>query len=349
MTGPLVSSRMLEFGRLLGHLVAGLFKSRRALVLENLALRHQLGVALRISPHPQVRRRDRMLWVALSRLWAGGWRDHVMFVKPATVIGWHRKGWRLYWSWRSRSHGGRPRLSPEIKDLITEMWHSNPLWGSERIRGELEKLGIIVSNRSIRRYRGRNRPPAGDQRWRTFLMNELAGIWAADFFVVQTMTMRTVYVLFFITHARRELVQCSITTSPTAAWVWQQFINATPWGLQPQHLIHDRDAVYGKALPAKLASIGVRSVRTPVRAPRANGIAERVIRTIRQECLDHVIVLNEQHLRAVLKDFVAYYNEDRPHRTLRFDSPVSQNRNREGPISRRPVLGGLHHVYARAA
>jgi hypothetical protein len=233
-----------------------------------------------------------MLWVALSRLWASGWRDNVVFVKPATVIGWHRRGWRLYWTWRSGSRGGRPRLSPEVRDLIAEMWRANPLWGSERIRGELHKLGIMVSNRSIRRYRWRNRPPVGDQRWRTFLVNELAAIWAADFFVVQTMTMRTLYVFFFITHARRELVQCSITASPTAAWVWQQFVSATPWGRQPRYLVHDRDAVYGRALPAKLASVGVSSVRTPVRAPRANSVAERVIRTMRQECLDHVIVVN---------------------------------------------------------
>jgi hypothetical protein len=234
-----------------GHLVAGLFKSRRALVLENLALRQQLGVALRTNPHPRIRRRDRMLWVALSHLWAGSWRDHVVFVKPATVVGWHRNGWRLYWRWRSRSRGGRPRLSPEVRGLITEMWRANPLWGSEGIRGELEKLGIVASNRSIRRYRWRTRPPAGDQRWRTFLVNELTGIWAADFFVVQTVTMRTLYVFFFITHGRRELVQFSVTASPSAAWVWQQFINATPWGRQPAYLIHDRYAVYGKAMPGR--------------------------------------------------------------------------------------------------
>lgn len=230
------------------------------------------------------------------------------------------------------------------------MWRANPLWGSERIRGELEKLGIVVSNRSIRRYRLRTRPPVGDQRWRTFLVNELAGIWAADFFVVQTLSMRTLYVFFFITHARRELVQCSVTASPTAAWIWQQFINATPWGKQPAYLIHDRDAVYGKKLPLKLAGVGVRSVRTPVRAPRANGIAERVIRTIRQECLDHVIVLNEHHLGAVLMDFMSYYNEDRPHRALLQECPIpAPETARDGPIQCRPVLGGLHHVYSRAA
>jgi transposase InsO family protein len=164
------------------------------------------------------------------------------------------------------------------------------------------------------------------------------------------MTMRTLYVFFFITHARRELVQCSITASPTAAWVWQQFVNATPWGRQPRYLVHDRDAVYGRALPAKLASVGVSSVRTPVRAPRANSVAERVIRTIRQECLDHVIVLNEHHLGALLTEFSTYYNKDRPHRTLVMESPIpAVEIASEGPILSRPVLGGLHHVYARAA
>ena len=231
------------------------------------------------------------------------------------------------------------------------MSRENPLWGSERIRGELLKLGIVVSNRSIRRYRWRspNPDPVGTQRWRSFLTNELKGIWAADLLVVQTVGFRTIYVFFFISHARRELVHFIVTASPTTAWIWQQVINATPWGGRPSHLIHDRDAVYGREFGVKLKRTGISSVRTPIRAPRANSIAERVVRTLRQECLDHVIVLNERHLRALLTEYVLYYNNERPHRSLALESPVPREVIREGPIVSRPILGGLHHTYARAA
>ena len=230
------------------------------------------------------------------------------------------------------------------------MSRDNPLWGTERIRGELLKLGIIVSNRSIRRYRLRRPTPIGTQRWRTFLLNEIKGIWAADLFVVQTVGFRTLYVLFFITHVRRELVHFNVTANPQAAWIWQQFLNATPWGRQPSYLIHDRDAAYGKGFGSTLARLGVREIRTPVRAPRANSIAERLVRTFRQECLEDVIVVNERHLHALLTEFVEYYNQERPHRALAMESPwPALESARDGPIRSRPVLGGLHHVYARAA
>ena len=254
-------------------------RSHRDLALENLALRHQLQVALRTNPRPRLRRSDRIFGVWLRRLWPGGWRQHVSVVRPETVIGWQRKGWRLYWSWQSRSRRGRLRL-----------------WGTERIRGELLKLGIVVSNRSIRRYRwrGADRQSTG-QSWRTFLTNQLQGIWAADLFVVQTIGFKTLYVLFFIHHGRREVVHFNVTASPTAAWIWRQLLEATPWGRHPSHLIHDRDAVYGRDIDARLAKLGIAGVRTPVRAPRANAVAERVVRTFRTECLDHIIVMNERH------------------------------------------------------
>jgi hypothetical protein len=187
------------------------FRSRHDVFLENLALRHQLEVVLRNNPRPSLKSRDRVLWVWLSRLWPG-WRRHLRVVRPETVIGWHRKGWRLYWTWKSRTRLGRPRLSREVRDLIAEMSRDNPLWGTERIRGELVKLGIVVSNRSIRRYRWGPASPTGSQRWRTFLANEIKGIWAADLFVVQTVGFRTIYVLFFISHGRRELVHFNVTS-----------------------------------------------------------------------------------------------------------------------------------------
>lgn len=227
------------------------------------------------------------------------------------------------------------------------MAQANPLWGTERIRGELLKLGIAVSARSIRRYRrrGRSRPPS--QSWRTFLANH--AIWAADLFVVQTLRFQTLYVIFFISHGRRQLMHLEVTAHPTAAWVWRQLIEATPWDRQPTYLIHDRDRVYGADFAAKAAAIGIKSIRTPIQAPNANSVGERVVRTFRRECLDHLIILSERHLRSVLAEFVAYYNQDRPHRALDLETPVPSSRSLSGEIRCRPVLGGLHHVYERAA
>jgi len=229
------------------------------------------------------------------------------------------------------------------------MSRENPLWGTERIRGELLKLGIVVSNRSIRRYRRRGaaRPPS--QTWRTFLRNHAHHLWAADLLTVPTLTFRTLYVLVFIAHGRRELVHLNVTANPTTAWVWRQLIEATPWGKKPRHLLHDRDAVYGREFRQRAERMGIQAITTPVRAPKANAIAERLIGTLRRECLDHIIVLNEQHLASVLNEFVGYYNEDRPHRTLGLQTPELRARPVTGPIRSRPVLNGLHHAYERAA
>ena len=325
------------------------FRSHQGLVLENLVLRHQLDVLQRSRPKPRLRNRDRILWVWLRRLWPSGWTRHLRIVQPETVIAWHRKGWRLYWTWRSHTRLGRPRLGAEVRGLIADMSRDNRLWGTERIRGELLKLGIVVSNRSIRRYRWRGLQRERSQSWRTFLRNQIKGIWAADLFVVQTIDFRTVYVLFFISHSRRELLHFNVTASPTAAWIWRQVIEATDWARQPRHLIHDRDNVYGADFGIKLAGLGIVDIRTPYRAPLANSIAERVVRTLRAECLDHIIVLNEAHLHAVLSEFVRYYNHDRTHRTLELATPVPSISTSHGAVVTRPILGGLHHAYARAA
>ena len=234
---------------------------------------------------------------------AGGWKSQLKIVQPETVIGWHRKGWRLYWSWRSRSRLGRPLLSPGVRELIARMSRDNPLRGTERIRGELLKLAIVVSNRSIRRYRCRGPKRERRQAWRTFLRNQIKGIWAADLFVVQTIGFQTLYVFFFLRHERREVIHFNVTASPTAAWIWRQVIEATAWGRQPQHLIRDRDNVYGADFGSKRASAGIEDIRTPYRAPLANSVAERVVR-------------NERHLLTLLAEFLGYYNRDRPHRTL---------------------------------
>jgi transposase InsO family protein len=339
---------MLELLTLLLDVVSAALSSHRDLVLENLLLRHQLAVAARPKRRPRLGTWDRLIWL-LGRRCCSDWRRHAVLVTPDTVVRWHRLGWRLFWRWRSGSPGGRPRLSAETRELIRSFSRDNRLWGTERIRGELLKLGTVVSNRSIRRYRwhGPDRPPSPS--WRTFLANHRPSIWAADLLTVQTLTFRTLYVLIFVAHGRRELVHAAVTAHPTASWVWRQLINATPWGRTPAFLVRDRDAVYGADFSAKAERLGIRTVLTPVRAPRANAIAERLVGTLRRECLDHVIVVNERHLRSILSEFVRYYNADRPHQSLGLDTPRPVDRPPVGSIRSRPVLGGLHHVYERAA
>jgi transposase InsO family protein len=340
---------MLELLALAYALLSAALRARADLVAENLVLRHQLTVLARPTQRrPRLCARDKLLWVLIRWLWRD-WRRHLVVVRPETVIGWHRHGWRLFWRWKSRARGGRPRLCDEVRELVATMARENPAWGSERIRGELLKLGIAVSKRSIQRYRGRGpaRPPS--QTWRTCLANHLAQVWAADLFTVQTPTFKTLYVLVFITHARRELVHVNVTAHPTAAWVWRQLIQATPWGRPPRYLVRDQDAVYGGDFPGRARRLGIETVLTPVRAPRANAIAERVIGTLRRECLDHLVVVNERHLRSALAEFVDYYNGQRPHRAVRLEPPIPATRPVAGPIRARPVLGGLHHIYERAA
>ncbi len=300
-------------------------RQRTDLVLENLLLRHQLAVLTRPTRRRRVRLRlrDKLLWVLIRRL-RRDWQRHLVVVTPATVIRWHRAGWRLYWRWRSRAAGGRPRLRAEVRRLIARMSQENPLWGAERIRGELLKLGIPVSKRSIRRYRQSSptRPPS--QTWRTFLANQTHAIWAADLFVVQTLPFKTLDVLLFISHGRRELVHLAVTAHPAAAWVWRQLVEATAWGRRPEYLIRDRDRVYGGDFRDRAKTLGIDTVLTPVRAPRANAIAERVIGTLRRECLDHVIPRDDRHLHTILAEYLDYYNADRPHRTLRLEPGSSR-------------------------
>ncbi len=342
---------MLEVVWLLFATVPAWVRPRQDLVFENLLLRHQLAVLTRPTrsrPRARLRLWDKLLWI-LARRWGAGWREHLTFVTPDTVVRWHRRGWRLFWRWKSRSRGGRPHLSPEVQDLIRTMSRENRLWGTERIRGELLKLGIVVSNRSIRRYRWRGPARSPSQTWRTFLGNHAHHLWAADLLTVPTLTLKTLYVLVFIAHGRRELVHVNVTANPTAAWVWRQVIEATPWGHKPHHLLHDRDRVYGRDFRQRAGRIGIDAIASLVHAPTANAIAERVIGTLRRECLDHLIVLNEQHLMAVLREFVAYYNQERPHRTLELQTPEPSLRPVTDPIRSHPVLNGLHHVYKRAA
>jgi transposase InsO family protein len=334
-------------------LLRRLLGPRRDLLMENLVLRQQLAVFERRRPRPALRNEDRIFWSLVARSWSP-WRSHLRLVQPDTVIRWHRTAWRRYWAWKSRRRQpGRPRIDAELRELIIRLARENPRWGAVRIVGELRALGFAVSARTVRRYRdtARRRPPS--QSWRTFLHNHSAHMWAVDLFTVQTISMRTLYAVVFISHERRRIEHVNVTAHPTAAWLRRQLIEATPWGAQPRFLIRDRDRSYGGDWVAWTDRLGIRSVLTPVRAPNANAIAERAIGTIRRECLDHVLVLNERHLRHVLRAFVQHYNSQRPHRSLSLDAPDRREPQRKprpsALVQRREVLGGLIHEYDWAA
>ena len=266
---------MLDVLWLLLTTVRAVVHPRQDLVLENLLLRHQLAVLTRPTrrrSHARLRLWDKLLWI-LARRFCAGWREHLSFVTPETVVRWHRQGWRLFWRWKSRSHGGRPHLTPEVQDLIATMSRDNRLWGTERIRGELLKLGIVVSNRSIRRYRWRGPGRAPTQTWRTFLRNHAHHLWAADLLSVPTLTFKTLHVLVFIAHGRRELVHVNVTANPTAAWVWRQLIEATPWGHQtPPSAPRSRCRLWPRVPTAHSANRYRRGLHTH---PRAEGERHR--------------------------------------------------------------------------
>ena len=232
--------------------------------MENLVLRQQLAVYARGQTRPRLRNEDRLFWSVVARAWRP-WRTHLQLVRPETVIRWHRTAWRRYWTWKSRNRRpGRPRIDPELRDLIRRVARENPRWGAIRIVGELRALGYTVSSRTVRRYRTQalRRPPS--QSWRTFLENHAPHIWAVDLFTVQTLTLRTLYVIVFIGHRRRHIVHVNVTSHPTAEWVWRQLLEATPWGAQPRHLIRDRDRCYGMDFIAKASQIGIHTILTPV-------------------------------------------------------------------------------------
>ena len=329
-------------------LAAG-FRSRRKLALENVALRHQLEVLQRNAKRPRLRPSDRALWALLSRI-LPDWRRHLAIVQPDTVIRWHRAGWRLYWRWRSDPGRGRPKVSAEVRALIRRMSLENPLWGAPRIHGELLKLGYDICESTIAKYMVR-RPGPPSQTWQTFIRNHMTEIVAMDFLTVHTATFRTLYVFLVLSLDRRRIVHFNVTSNPTAAWTALQMIQAFPFDSAPQYLIRDRDGIYGQTVVDTLKTLDVEQIVTAPRSPWQNGYCERVIGTIRRECLDHVIVLGEKHLRRVLKEYLAYYHGSRTHLGLEKDAPEPRAVQAQdaGPVTSESVLGGLHHRYYREA
>jgi transposase InsO family protein len=337
---------MIDVLKLVACAVASMFKSRARLEAEILVLRHQLMILRRKAPpRPRLSVVDRLIFVWFYRL-RPSIIDAVTIVRPETVVRWHRAGFRLYWRLKSRSCGGRPPISGELRRLIREMNVVNPLWGAPRIHGELLKLGIEVAQSTVAKYMARRRRPPS-QGWKTFLRNHAAGIAAMDLLVVPTIGFRLLYAFVILHHDRRRILAVAVTSHPTAEWIARQIAEAFPWQEAPQYLLRDRDGVYGDIVRQRLAAMGIRDRPIAARSPWQNGYVERLIGSIRRECLDHVIVFGEGHLRRILKLYADYHNRVRTHLSLDKDAPIHRAAHRTGTVEAIPILGGLHHHYVR--
>jgi transposase InsO family protein len=275
----------------------------------------------------------------------------LVIVKPETVIAWHRKGFGLFWTWKIR-HGqpGQPPVSKEIRQLIRKMSRENPLWGAPRIHGELLKLGIDIGETSVGKYIIRTRKPPS-QNWRTFLENHVKTMVSIDFFTVPTIRFQILYVFLVLAHDRRRIVHFNVTAHPTAEWTVQQLREAFPFEQIPRYLLRDRDGIFGGEFRKEVEAMGIKEVLSAPRSPWQRAYVERVIGTIRRECLDHMIVLNEASLYRHVKSFLAYYHESRTHLSLAKDAPTRRpvHAADRGTIIAIPQVGGLHHRYERHA
>jgi len=324
-------------------------RSRAGLTAENLALRQQLIVYQRTSKRPRLKPRDRIFWVGLTKLWSG-WKSALVIVKPETVCRWHRQGFRLYWLRKSRSRGGRPKVAMEVRQLIRQMSQDNVTWGAPRIRDELRMLGYKFAESTVAKYMIKRRGNPSPS-WKVFLKNHANDRVACDFFTVPTVNFRLFYCFVVLHHATRRVLHFKVTTNPTAQWTAQQLNETFPFDSAPKYLIRDNDKIYGKVFQQRVKSLGMKDVRTAYRSPWQNGYCERVIGSIRRECLDHVIVLSEAHLMRVLKDYFEYYNKHRVHQGLGEDTPSGRNKEppEQGEVIAIPYLDGLHHRYCRHA
>lgn len=341
---------MLELIRPCLGLLLSAFKFRVALQAENLALRHQLCVYQRSIKRPNVQPADRVLWSLLARVWTG-WKDALIFVKQDTVIRWQRKRFKEHW--RRLSCSGEPGRLPdpkEVKELIRTVSSMNPTWGSPRIVGELAKLGTSVTKSTVDKYRIRVRKPPSPT-WRAFLKNHARDIVLIDFLVVPTVRFRVLYVFLFLSVERRKIIHFGVTQHPSAAWAARQVVEAFPWDTTPKHLLRDRDAIYGQWFRGRVKNMGIEEVLTAPHSPWQNPYSERLNGSVRRECLDHVIVFSENHLKRILVGYVEYYNGSRTHLSLEMDSPVTRpvQTPDQGEVTSVPQVGGLHRRYERRA
>ncbi|CAA9363204.1 MAG: Mobile element protein, partial [uncultured Chloroflexia bacterium] len=334
--------------------VADLGRTKSQLVTENLLLRQQLVVLYRTVKGPHFTPADRSLFVLLaSKL--PHWKEALLIIQPETILSWHRQGFRLFWKRKSRAMSREPQVPAETITLIKQMAADNRLWGAERIRGELLKVGIKVAKRTVQRYMRQARPPRSHgQTWATFLQNHATNIWACDFLQVHDLFFRPLFALFITDLSSHRVVHIGVTRSPTDEWVAQQLREAMRFGEAPKYLIRDNDAKYGSHFDAVAVGTGVEVLRTPVKAPRANAICERLLGSVRRECLDHILIVSEAHLCRVLKEYRTYFNGSRPHQGIEQGVPEAGETSERlasgvGKIVAFPILGGLHHEYRRAA
>lgn len=342
-----------SFRHLVGWAVST-FRSREDLILENLALRQQLMALHSKRPRRRLTALHKLFWVLLRGLWSE-WERPLILVTPRTVVGWHRAGFRLYWTWVSRARrvGGRRRVSKEVRALIFRMAGENPTWGAPRIHGELLKLGFDLSEITVSRWLRRiPRTPDPAKRWLTFLRNHREAIAAMDFFTVPTLTFGVLYCFFVIGHDRRKILRFNVTRNPNALWIVQQMREAWPYVPAHRFLIFDRDTKFGNDVISSARDMGSQPVRTAFRSPWQNGVAERWVGSCRRDLLDHVIVVNERHLKRLMAEYVRYYHEDRTHLGLAKDTPAHRPIAIRAAVGNRvhsfPRLGGLHHRYAAA-
>ena len=322
------------------------FKAKSRLEAENAALRYQLIVLRRkVTGRVRLSNGDRLVFIQLYR-WFPSVLKVITVIRPETLVRWHRAGFRRYWCWKSRPFGGRPQISAELRALIRRMSIENPLWGAPRIHGELLKLGFEIAQSSVAKYMVKRGGPPG-QGWRTFLRNHAPDIAAMDLFVVPTIGFSLLYAFVIVRLDRRDLVWTNVTTNPTAEWIARQLTEAFPWSTAPRYLVRDRDRIYGSIVPRRLRAMGIRDRPIAPASPWQNGFAERLIGSIRRECVDHIVVLGEAHLRRILESYARYYNDIRTHRSLDKDAPAFRPIQRVGNIASHAILGGLHHHYVR--
>lgn len=331
------------------------FRTRGDLLLENLALQQQLSVVAPKQHRLRLGLPDKLFWIALRQFWAE-WKRALLIVQPETVLRWHRVGLKLYWSWisRKRARVGRKPICGELRELIVRMVTENPTWGAPRIHGELKMLGFDISERTVLHWmRKAPRNPEPPKRWATFLADHREAIAAMDFFTVPTLTFGVLCCFFVISHDRRRVRHLNVTRHPTGAWVSQQLREAFPYDSAPRYLILDRDATFNREVVETAEAVGVKPVRTAFKSPWQNSIAERFVGSCRRDLLDHVIVLNERHLKRLMIEFIRYYHDDRTHLGLAKQTPAGCKAAIDTPAKAKiismPRLGSLHHRYHLAA